>query len=123
MSTVLHGLFVPIDRAWIAIRRRWARGNARANKTVSLRTHGSITVDVACDYTGDTCLRTNLMTKMTLDHGAPGSVIEIATDNLASVETIPFMLPGHGCVHLATVRTGSGWKIYARKQDPRKCNA
>jgi TusA-related sulfurtransferase len=119
LSIVLDRLFVPIDRAWLAIRRRWARASARASKTVSLRAHGSVTVDMACDFTGDTCLRTNLLTKMTLDHAAPGSVMEITTDNLASVETIPFMLSGHGCVHIATVRTGTDWKIYVRKQDIR----
>ena len=120
MSFVLNGLFKPIDRAWIAIRRRWLRVDQAVVKTVSLRSIGAIEVNMACDFTGDTCLRTNLVTKMILDHCAPGSVAEIATDNVASVETIPFMLPGHGCVHVATVRTGAGWKIYVRKEDTRK---
>ncbi len=121
MSSVLNDLFKPIDRAWIAIRRRWARENGAAGKRVILRSHGSVIVNVACDFTGDTCLRTNLLTKKTLDHCRPGSVVEIATDNLACVETIPFMLPGHGCVHLATVRGASGWTIYARKETAETC--
>ncbi len=88
-------------------------------RSISLRI-GPVTVDVTRDFTGDTCLRTNLVTKMILDHCAPGSVAEIATDNVASVETIPFMLPGHRCVHLATVRTEAGWNIYVRKENTRK---
>lgn len=120
MSFVLNGLFKPIDRAWIAIRRRWARAERGMPTTVSLRAIGPVTIDVACDFTGDTCLRTNLLTKMILDHCAAGSVAEIITDNVASVETIPFMLPGHGCVHLATIRTEAGWNIYVRKENTRK---
>lgn len=120
MSDVRNGLIKPVDIVWTAIRRRWARDDDGGAKTVSLRRLGSVTVNVACDFTGDTCLRTNLLTKAALDHGAPGAVLEIATDNLASVETIPFMLPGHECTHLATVRTETGWKIYARKEDTRK---
>ena len=118
LSIVLNGLLKPIDRAWIAIRRRWAHASIGRSKIVTLPTHGEIAVDVVCDFTGDTCLRTNLLTKMTLDHCSRGDVVEIATDNLASVETIPFMLAGHGCVHLATLRTSSDWKIYARKEEP-----
>jgi TusA-related sulfurtransferase len=116
-------LFKPIDRAWIAIRRRWASVSDGRSKTVELPAHGTILVDGACDFTGDTCLRTNLLTKMALDHCAAGAVLEIASDNLASVETIPFMLPGHGCIHLATVRSPTGWLIYARKESPRRCNS
>lgn len=122
MSTVLQGLFKPIDRVLVAIRRRRTGAIDAGSKTVNLAAHGPITVDAAYDFTGDTCLRANLLTKMALDHCAPGATLEIATDNLASVETIPFMLPGHGCVHLATVRTGSGWQIYARKEERRQCN-
>jgi TusA-related sulfurtransferase len=91
-------------------------------KTVTLGGLGPVAVSVACDFIGDTCLRTNLLTKKALDHCSPGEVVEIASDNLASVETIPFMLPGHGCSHIATVRTEAGWKIYARKEDNPKCS-
>jgi len=123
MTFVLTVLFKPIDRVWVAITRRWLRTLPRATKTVTLHRIGTIEVAIARDFTGDTCLRANLLTKMALDHCPPGAVVEIATDNLASVETIPFMLPGHGCMHLATVRTESGWNIYARKEDNPKCSS
>lgn len=121
MTFALTALVKPIDRAVLALARRWLRLEPVAAKTVTLRSIGAVTVAEARDFSGDTCLRTNLLTKMALDHCAPGGVLEIATDNLASVETIPFMLPGHGCTHLATIRTDSGWKIYARKEDNLKC--
>ena len=120
MSFVLQGLFKPIDRAWIALRRRWTRRAPSVAKMVTLRGIGAVRVDAAYDFAGDTCLRTNLLTKMILDHCAPDSVVEIVTDNVASVETIPFMMPGHGCVHLATLRTEAGWSIYVRKENTRK---
>ena len=50
-----------------------------------------------------------------LDAARPGTVVEIVSDNLSSVETIPFMLAGHGCVHLGTLHLDGFWKIYARK--------
>jgi len=121
MSFVLSTLFRPIvDGAWIALRRHRLRPGRAIAKTVNLRSVGPVVVEVECDFTGDTCLRTNLLTKMILDRCPPGSIAEILSDNIASVETIPFMLPGHGCVHLATVRTGTGWSIYVRKENTRK---
>lgn len=123
MTFALTALVKPIDRAVLALARRWLGLEPVVAKTVTLRSIGAVTVAVARDFTGDTCLRTNLLTKMALDHCAPGGVIEIASDNLASVETIPFMLPGHGCTHLATIRTDSGWNIYARKEDNLKCGS
>ncbi len=74
--------------------------------------------DLHADFTGQTCLRTNLVTKRVLDAAGAGKVLEIISDNLSSVETIPFMLEGHGCEHLATVHHGDHWRIYARKRQP-----
>ena len=68
--------------------------------------------------TRDPSQRPNLVTKRMLDDAAPGQVLEIISDNLSSVETIPFMLEGHGCEHLATVHHGDHWRIYARKRQP-----
>lgn len=76
---------------------------------------GRVVPDVSVDLLGETCLRTNLVTKRVLDMVAAGLVIEIRSDNLSAVETIPFMLPGHGCTHLGTVRDEQGWRVYARR--------
>lgn len=77
---------------------------------------GEFGAEVSLDFTGQTCLRTNLVTKRLLGSMRPGLVVEILSDNLSAVETIPFMLASHDCVHLATVHLDGSWKIYARKR-------
>jgi TusA-related sulfurtransferase len=79
--------------------------------------HGRLTLRLSLDFMGDTCLRTNLVTKRALAEVPDGAVIEIVTDNLSSVETIPFMSPNYNGTHLATVHADSCWKIYIRKGD------
>lgn len=77
--------------------------------------HGALIANASVDLTGETCLRTNLVTKHVLDALAAGQVVEIVSDNLSAVETIPFMLAGHGCAHVGTLHLEGIWKIYARK--------
>lgn len=84
-------------------------------RLIVLPGHGTMAADVSLDFMGETCLRTNLVTKRALQAAKPGLVIEIVSDNLSAVETIPFMLPGHRCVHLGTLHLDGSWKIYARK--------
>jgi TusA-related sulfurtransferase len=60
------------------------------------------------------CARISMI-KRVLASMRPGLVVEIVSDNLSVVETIPFMLPGHDCVHLATVHLDDCWKIFAKK--------
>ncbi|MBE0548432.1 MAG: sulfurtransferase TusA family protein [Rubrivivax sp.] len=93
-------------------------GRGRAVSTTAAASKPVPEADLHADFTGDTCLRTNLVTKRMLDAAAPGQVLEIISDNLSSVETIPFMLEGHGCEYLATVHHGDHWRIYARKRKP-----
>jgi TusA-related sulfurtransferase len=98
---------------------RWlspAEGPVRAISGTAAASAMATEADLHADFTGDTCLRTNLATKRMLDAAEPGQVLEIISDNLSSVETIPFMLEGHGCEHLATVHQGDHWRIYARKR-------
>ncbi|MBL0141731.1 MAG: sulfurtransferase TusA family protein [Betaproteobacteria bacterium] len=98
------------------IRRREAAWNGTvAARVVQIPGHGMMVADACVDLSGESCLRTNLVTKRVLDAAQTGTVVEIASDNLSAVETIPFMLAGHGCVHLGTVHIEGGWKIYARK--------
>ena len=106
----------PIGWFFPALRRRDAAGRrAGAARVVDVPGHGSMVADASVDLSGETCLRTNLVTKRVLDAAPAGTVIEIVSDNLSSVETIPFMLGGHNCIHLATIHGDGGWKIYARK--------
>lgn len=85
-------------------------------RDVDLPGRGRVHVDHGVDVTGQTCLKTNLVAKRVLEMLAPGQVVEIASDNLSAVETIPFMLDGHDCEHLGTVQVGSLWKVYARRR-------
>lgn len=112
----MYKLLDPIGWIFPALRRRvpFAWGEAR---TVEVPGHGTLVADACVDLTGANCLRTNLVTKRALDAAKAGTVIEIVSDNLSSVETIPFMLAGHGCIHLATLHAEGSWKIYARKSN------
>jgi TusA-related sulfurtransferase len=104
LGRLLPGMFARgFDRAWLKVSVIPA---AQAND------YGA---DLRLDFLGQTCLRTNLMIKRVLVSMRPGLVIEIVSDNLSVVETIPFMLPGYDCVHLATVHLDDRWKIFAKK--------
>lgn len=86
-----------------------------AERHAEIPGHGLLNLALSLDFMGDTCLRTNLVTKRALAEVPDGAIIEIVTDNLSSVETIPFMSPNYDGVHLATVHAQSCWKIYIRK--------
>lgn len=90
---------------------------ACAEPEVEVPGHGRLKLTLSLDFMGDTCLRTNLVTKRALAEVPDGAIIEIVTDNLSSVETIPFMSPNYDGVHLATVHAESCWRIYIRKGD------
>ena len=105
----------PIAWMFPALRRSGAGAATGEARAVEVPGHGAMLADASVDLTGENCLRTNLVTKRALDAALPGSVIEIVSDNLSSVETIPYMLAGHGCVHLGTLHLEGTWKIYARK--------
>jgi TusA-related sulfurtransferase len=87
----------------------------RADELVEIPGHGQQKIAIALNFVGDTCLRINLVTKRALAYCIAGDVIEIVTDNLSSVETIPFMSPSYNFIHLATVHDQTCWKIYLGK--------
>lgn len=101
--------FVPAERG--------AGAAAGSETSAEIPGHGCLRLARSLNFMGDTCLRTNLVTKRALAEVAHGAVIEVITDNLSSVETIPFMSPNYNGAHLATVRAQSCWKIYLRKGD------
>lgn len=105
----------PIGRVWIGIRHRLARPGKPMPRLVTLPKHGTVQVDSLLDFVGDNCLRTILITKLTLNKASVGMVLEICSDNLSATETIPFMLHNCNCEHLATVTTSKCQKIYVRK--------
>lgn len=108
-------LLDPITWMFPAMRERGLEALHAGTQAVSVPGYGTFVADASVDLTGETCLRTNLVTKRALDAAVPGEVVEIISDNLSSVETIPFMLAGHGCSHVGTLHLEGTWKIYARK--------
>lgn len=111
-----YNMINPIVWMFPALRRHGPEsGTAGAARMVEVPGHGAMVADVCVDLMGATCLRTNLATKRALDAARVGTVIEIVSDNLSSVETIPYMLAGHACIHLGTLHLDGSWKIYARK--------
>jgi len=98
--------------------RRSLRGDAMTGmkeEWVEIFGYGCLFVTLSFNFIGDTCLRTNLLTKRALAEAADGDVIEIITDNLSSVETIPFMSPNYNGVHLATCQDAQCWRVYMQK--------
>jgi TusA-related sulfurtransferase len=99
--------------------QRWRekRGDTKtgATRRVDLPKHGVVTIVASMDFLGVNCLRTNLLTKKALALAAPGEVLEIITDNPSSAETIPFMLPNYGCIHLETVCNEPNRIIYVKR--------
>ena len=115
MKTNVIRLLDPIAWMFPALREPGVVTLRAVTQAVSLPGYGTFMADASVDLTGATCLRTNLATKHALDAALPGQAIEIVSDNLSSVETIPFMLAGHGCEHVGTLHLEGTWKIYARK--------
>jgi TusA-related sulfurtransferase len=115
---ILYGIFDPFTCLWHGVRRRLVWAGRRSMKQVELPRLGVVEVAASLDFLGDSCLRTNLLTKKELARATPGMVLEILSDNLSSVETIPFMLAAYDCVHLVTVQGPQGWKIYVQKRRP-----
>jgi len=106
-----------IGLAWVGIRHRLTRTTKPGLKLVELPGHGTVWVDESLNFVGDNCLRTNLRTKLLLDKAVAGTVVEICSDNLSAIETIPFMLPNCNCEHLATIHMPTCQKIYVRKRE------
>ncbi|KAA3626548.1 MAG: sulfurtransferase TusA family protein [Proteobacteria bacterium] len=76
---------------------------------------GSITVSRSIDCTGDSCPRPQLLTMKTLEQMREGEIMELLSDNPASVEAIPAMMLVLYSTHLATIKGDGGWRIYVRK--------
>ena len=106
-----------IGLAWVGIRHRLTRTNKLGLKQVELPGHKTLWVDESLNFIGNNCLRTNLLTKLLLDEAVAGTVVEICSDNLSALETIPFMLPNCNCEHLATLHEPTCQKIYVRKRE------
>ncbi|MGM0595299.1 MAG: sulfurtransferase TusA family protein [Pseudomonadota bacterium] len=78
--------------------------------------YGAVAVRCRVSCVGEGCPKPQLMTLKALDESRDGNVVEVVTDNLSAVETIPSMMDIYGGQHLATVREESCWRIYVRRE-------
>jgi len=106
----------PLALVLLGATRNARRSESRTVKTVRLPKIGEVTVTLSLLLKGETCLRTNLLTKRALSEASIGDIVEIESDNLSAVETIPFMAPNHDCDHLVTVQDAGCWTVYLRKR-------
>jgi len=89
----------------------------KTNVLVTLPEHGQQRVTYSLNLLGETCLRIYLVTKKIINNARAGEVMEVVTDNLASIETIQFMAPTYDFVHLATLHDEGTWRLYLRKEN------
>jgi TusA-related sulfurtransferase len=97
-----------------------AEPSAEIEKTdmlVTLPEHGQQRVTYSLNLLGETCLRIYLVTKKIFNNARAGEVMEVVTDNLASIETIQFMAPTYDFLHLATLHDEGTWRLYLRKEN------
>ncbi|MCW8828045.1 MAG: sulfurtransferase TusA family protein [Gammaproteobacteria bacterium] len=78
---------------------------------------GTVAVRCRVSCVGEGCPKPQLMTLKALDENQDGDIIEVVTDNLSAVETIPSMMDIYGGQHMATVREEDCWRIYVRREN------
>lgn len=93
------------------------RGCMKVADQVDLPGHGLVEVGcrVACE--GEGCPRPQLLTLKALNENPKGVVIEVITDNLSVVETIPSMMDIYEGRHLGTIQGPKNWRIYVRREE------
>ena len=88
---------------------------SRTQRRVELPEVGEVTVVYTVNCIGDSCPRPQLLTLRALDEAVDGEVVELISDNPASVETISALMLVADGQHLATLRNGDVWEIYLQK--------
>lgn len=93
------------------------RACMKVSDQVELPGYGIIEVGcrVACE--GEGCPRPQLLTLKALNDNPKGVVIEVVTDNLSVVETIPSMMDIYEGKHLGTVQGEGNWHIYVCRDE------
>jgi len=79
--------------------------------------YGTVAICCRVSCVGEGCPRPQLMTLKALDESRDGAVVEVITDNLSAVETIPSMMDIYGGQHMATLREETCWRIYVRREN------
>ncbi|MCK9531724.1 MAG: sulfurtransferase TusA family protein [Gammaproteobacteria bacterium] len=75
----------------------------------------TVTVERTLDCMGAACPRPQLLTMKVLDQLQEGQVIEVLSDNPATVETLPALMFVVCGTHLGTVKEADHWRVYLQK--------
>lgn len=102
--------------AWFTKRkRRVAPTPVADNHWVDLPGLGMVRVARTVNCIGDGCPKPQLLTLKALNLVSDGDAVELISDNVTAVETIPAMMLAAYGRHLATVRSDGCWKVYVCK--------
>jgi len=99
-------------RSWLIERPQSSVTNHSV--TVVLPT-GCVTVARTLDCLGAACPRPQLLTMKVMEQLHEGEVIELLSDNPATVETLPALMFAVGGTHMATVKGVDHWRVYMCK--------
>jgi len=97
-----------------SVQRR--RSVTRINESVELPGYGLVQIGCRVECESEGCPRPQLLTLKALNEVDRGVVVEVVTDNLSVVETIPSMMDIYEGVHLCTVQGKDNWCIYVRRE-------
>lgn len=86
-----------------------------APHTVTLPGSGLVVIARTLDCIGAACPRPQLLTMRVLDELEEGDLIELLSDNPATVETLPALMFSHGGTHVTTLKFADHWRVYMRK--------
>jgi len=92
------------------------RSVTRINESVELPGYGLVQIGCRVECESEGCPRPQLLTLKALNEVDRGVVIEVVTDNLSVVETMPSMMDIYEGVHLGTVQGKDNWCIYVRRE-------
>lgn len=83
--------------------------------SVTLPGIGKIAITRTLDCIGAACPRPQLLTMRVLEELEDGDVIELLSDNPATVETLPALMFSHSGTHVATLKKSEHWCVYMCK--------
>jgi|GEM_PF-2945215 len=88
----------------------------RVNEYVELPGHGLVQIGCRVECESEGCPRPQLLTLKALNEVDRGVVVEVVTDNLSVVETMPSMMDIYEGIHLGTVQRKDNWCIYVCRE-------
>lgn len=96
-------------------RRSASQATVPEPREVTVPGLGLISVARTVNCIGAGCPKPQLLTLKALNLVYEGDTVELISDNVTAVETIPAMMLAAYGRHLATVRDDGCWKVYVRK--------